>query len=316
MFLFKVVELLQSILDVLHKAYQRVYKFCSKIITATFSPALIYSKYSWLKINSDLNSNVQYPISGLSELVASYSLEKTGAFGRFSPEHCLARGGYGSIYLTKWYDGRQVIAKVNNCPNRKLVTYHEAAILAHLNGRGGAPKLIATCVDEGLVVMEYIKGVTVLQLMRENTLSDAQWLSVLCAVAKRLQEIHRAGIIHGDFKPDNCIITYDEEGNPDAHILDFGLSAKIGKKSSLARGPEKDCRPILKGRPWYAAEVFIGLPLQPATDVVGYSFLARCLARKIRRRCPEVDSLVADGMQFRMSKRPTLNDFLRVMGSR
>lgn len=151
--------------------------------------------------------------------------------------------------------------------------------------------------------------------MEENQLSDVQWLLVLCAIARRLHEIHQAGIIHGDFKCDNCVITFDEEGNPDAHILDFGLSTKIGHKSTLSRGERKDLLIILTSKPWYAIETFTGLPLQPATDVVAFSFLVSCLAKKIRQRCPEIDGLVARGQKASMAERPTLDDFLRVMES-
>ncbi|XP_063597270.1 casein kinase I-like [Penaeus indicus] len=142
--------------------------------------------------------------------------------------------GYGKVYLRKLPDGRDVIVKVNCCKGKVAVTYHEAAILAYLNGRGGAPKLISTTFRKGLLVMEYIKGITLEKLINCNEVNGAQWLSVLCAIAKRIQEIHQAGIIHSDFKADNCLITFDEEGNPDAHIIDFGLSTKIGQRSSLS----------------------------------------------------------------------------------
>ncbi|XP_047492031.1 casein kinase I-like [Penaeus chinensis] len=154
-------------------------------------------------------------------------------------EDYLAKGGYGKVYLRKLSDGRDVIVKVNCCKGKVAVTYHEAAILAYLNGRGGAPKLISTTFRKGLLVMEYIKGITVEKLIKCNEMNGSQWLSVLCAIAKRIQEIHQAGIIHSDFKPDNCLITFDEEGNPDAHIIDFGLSTKIGQRSTLSRGHEE-----------------------------------------------------------------------------
>lgn len=57
----------------------------------------------------------------------------------------LGKGAYGKVYLTK-YPGREglVVAKVNHCRSKDVITFHEAAILAYLNGRGGAPKLIST----------------------------------------------------------------------------------------------------------------------------------------------------------------------------
>lgn len=57
--------------------------------------------------------------------------------------------------------------------------------------------------------MEYIDGRTVDQLAYMFNMTNIKLLQVLCVVAERLNELHAAGIVHTDFKLDNCIITFD-----------------------------------------------------------------------------------------------------------
>ncbi|XP_037775609.1 casein kinase I-like [Penaeus monodon] len=108
-----------------------------------------------------------------------------------------------------------------------VMTYHEAAILAYLNGRGGAPKLHCANIRTGVLVMEFINDPTLEDFFIFGTLSYDRWLKVLVAVAERLQEVHEAGIVHNDFKLDNCLVSFNY-GECNAHIIDFGLSGKIG----------------------------------------------------------------------------------------
>lgn len=139
-----------------------------------------------------------------------------------------------------------------------MFTYHEAAVLAYLDGRAGAPKLFSTCVSRGVIVMEYIDGVTVEDLIISLRLNHNQWLQVLVSIAERLKELHSAGIVHADFKVDNCMITFDGSGNPDAHIIDFGISGKAGQPSILGRKQLADWEKTIEEKPWYAAETFLG----------------------------------------------------------
>lgn len=69
-------------------------------------------------------------------------------------------------------DGKDIIVKVNCCKEKEAVTYHEAAILAYLNGRGGAPKLISMTIHKGMLVMEYINGSTLEELIKSNKMNS------------------------------------------------------------------------------------------------------------------------------------------------
>ena len=64
-------------------------------------------------------------------------------------------GGYGLVLLVQWPDYTDpVIMKVNTDENALKTTIGEAAILEDLQGRAGAPRLIAVIPEFGVIVME------------------------------------------------------------------------------------------------------------------------------------------------------------------
>jgi eukaryotic-like serine/threonine-protein kinase len=95
-------------------------------------------------------------------------------------------------------------ASALNHPN--IVTIYE------VNSEGG--------VD--FLVMEYVRGSTLLSLLRKGTLSMQEAMRYLMQIADALTKAHAAGIIHRDLKPGNIMVT--EDGL--VKVLDFGL-AKI-----------------------------------------------------------------------------------------
>lgn len=186
--------------------------------------------------------------------------------------------------------------------------------MAYLAGRGGAPILIAAVPSKGVIVMEYIYGETINTIASNCLLSDVQWIDLLLVVAKRLKEVHVAGIVHSDLKFNNCIITTDAVGAPDAHLIDFGMSTKVGEKSCFPEYSDMKLLVSLMRKPWYAFETFRGVPLQPATDVVGFSHIAQVLMRLIFASPPrEVLSLAMRGKAKDMARRPTIDDFVRCL---
>lgn len=73
------------------------------------------------------------------------------------------------------------------------------------------------------LVMQYVSGRTLYDLLLEGPLSQAFALSIGVQIANGLAAAHRHGILHRDLKPANVMIT--DEGL--AKILDFGLARRI-----------------------------------------------------------------------------------------
>ena len=89
---------------------------------------------------------------------------------------------------------------------------------------------IATIYDldrqEGVdfLVMEYIPGRTVAQMIAVRALSEWEAASIACQIVEALEEAHEQGIVHGDLKSDNVIVT--PKGW--VKVLDFGLATLRG----------------------------------------------------------------------------------------
>jgi serine/threonine protein kinase len=140
----------------------------------------------------------------------------------------LGRGGFAHVYLAKDPELNRLVAVKVPRPD-KLDTEREverflkeartAASLDHpaivqvydwgRTGEGGC-----------FVVMEYIEGCSLKQLMQSERLGRRRIVELLITIAEGLQFAHERGIFHRDIKPPNILI--DKGGKP--HIADFGLA--------------------------------------------------------------------------------------------
>ena len=175
--------------------------------------------------------------AGLKALSADSSESLTGKLiGSYRVERMLGKGGMGEVYLAEDLRlGRQVALKflarrlaTDNWARRQLIKEAQAvAMLDHPN----------ICAVHGLeeadnhcfIVMQYIEGEALSDLIREKRLDTKQALPLAQQMVSALAEAHAHGIIHRDIKPQNIILTTGGQ----LKMLDFGL-AKVspGKKPS------------------------------------------------------------------------------------
>lgn len=92
------------------------------------------------------------------------------------------------------------------------------------------------------IVMEYLSGITVKNLVEDNgplTADAALWL--LAPVIRALKTVHKSGLIHRDISPDNIMI--QEYGR--VKLLDFGAGRDVGTQK-MGQMPTKSTEAILK----------------------------------------------------------------------
>jgi len=82
------------------------------------------------------------------------------------------------------------------------------------------------------IAMEYVDGLTMRQLIRDQQTELSTLLRHLQHVAEGLAKAHASGIVHRDLKPDNIMITRDGH----AKILDFGLAKLVEPQRSFDSG--------------------------------------------------------------------------------
>src|SRR5215813_9757710 len=149
----------------------------------------------------------------------------------------LGAGGMGEIYKAQDTRlNRFVAIKVLSTasagePERRRRFIQEAQAASALNH----PNIITIhdIVSEGdteFMVMEYVSGKTLVDLIPKGGLRPPQVLKYSVQMADALQAAHAAGIIHRDLKPGNVMVT--DTGL--VKILDFGL-AKLTDRGPISQ---------------------------------------------------------------------------------
>ena len=191
----------------------------------------------------------------------------------------------GVVYLAEHTVlGRRVAIKTATNANhgRFLREARAASALSHPH--------IATIHDYGqtdagqpYIVMEYVQGKTLADLIREGNLEIPKCLRIIRKVAEALSEAHRHSIIHRDIKPSNIMV--DDRGI--VKVLDFGLAKHIGLQP-VEPGTDPNSRDtktkegLLVGTPMYfSPEQALGVALDPRSDLFSLGLvLYECLTGK------------------------------------
>ena len=152
-----------------------------------------------------------------------------GKFPQFEILEYLGRGGMGVVYKARQKSLNRLVAIKILAPEREHNALfagrfsREAELLAKLNH----PHIV-TIHDFGetdglyYLVMEYVDGVSLRDLLREGKLEPKQALAIVPEICDALQFAHDHGIVHRDIKPENILL--DRRGR--VKVADFGL-AKI-----------------------------------------------------------------------------------------
>ena len=186
---------------------------------------------------------------------ASALLEVGKSYGPYRVIRPLGAGGMGQVFLAEDVRlGRHVALKslagkwLASASSRQRLMREARAVgvLAHSN--------IATLYDvleddaRLLLVMEYVDGKTVKEMIDAGPMPAGQALRVAAQVAAAIEYAHDRGVIHCDLKPANIQVASDGI----AKVLDFGL-ARV--KYAETDGVEKSLTGtgVMLGTPGYVA---------------------------------------------------------------
>ncbi|MBK8037200.1 MAG: serine/threonine protein kinase [Verrucomicrobiaceae bacterium] len=179
---------------------------------------------------------------------------------------CLGRGGMGVVYKARQKSLNRLVALKLLAPERAddpqfaarfEKEAHALAALNHPNIVGvydfGVTQTLLSDHPTYFLLMEFVDGVNLRQLLQTKRLTPKEALSIVPPVCEALQCAHDHGIVHRDIKPENLLI--DKSGT--VKIADFGI-AKIVHSSHLAPRDEQGASPhdaatMPFGTPDYAA---------------------------------------------------------------
>ncbi|MGW4662752.1 protein kinase domain-containing protein [Streptosporangium sandarakinum] len=179
----------------------------------------------------------------------------------------LGRGGQGTVHLALSPRGEKVAIKVlhehfTGDPvvrerfireveaTRRVATFSTARVLD-----------VNITDDQAYVVSEYVDGVSLEQLVREQGPRTEDGLTRLAlSTAGALAAIHRAGVVHRDFKPANVLI-----GGDGPRVIDFGIARALDQATATATGS-------VIGTPAYMSpEQISGEHVGPESDVFSWA---------------------------------------------
>ncbi|MEN3535222.1 serine/threonine-protein kinase [Microbispora sp. ZYX-F-249] len=174
----------------------------------------------------------------------------------------LGEGGQGTVYLARDASGAQVAIKVLHARAAMDATSRRRFLREAETARRLAPFCTARVLDAGshhgrpYIVTEYIPGPSLATAVAEDGPRTGSGLHRLAvATLTSLAAIHRAGIVHRDFKPGNVIL-----GPEGPVVIDFGIATAADHTVSgggMAGTPAFIAPEQLAGqRPGPASDVF------------------------------------------------------------
>ncbi|XP_020569204.1 serine/threonine-protein kinase PAK 6 isoform X2 [Oryzias latipes] len=172
----------------------------------------------------------------------------------------IGEGSTGVVCIaTEKHTGRQVAVKMMDLrrQQRRELLFNEVVIMRDYQHKNVVEMFKSALVEEELwVIMEYLQGGALTNIVSETRLSEEQIATVCEAVLQALAYLHSQGVIHRDIKSDSILLTLDGR----VKLSDFGFCAQISKDIPK--------RKSLVGTPyWMAPEVISKSPYGTEVDV-------------------------------------------------
>lgn len=162
----------------------------------------------------------------------------------------LGKGSFGEVYLTSDHKNNLYATKIENKQNSRLKDEYKIYKKLYKNGiKSGIPKIITYFSTDkiNVLVMELLGksldglldefGTQIQENVKIFDLSTVFKLAIV--IIDLLKNIHDAGFIHRDIKPNNFLIG-DENNSDKLYIMDFGLSKQyVDKKKHIGMRIER-----------------------------------------------------------------------------
>lgn len=153
----------------------------------------------------------------------------------------IGRGAMGEVYVASLEaGGRAAAIKVLLAPEDDDVAQRfvrEAEIALKVRGPNLVDVFGVGRFDDGplYIAMELLEGRDLAAILRERqTLSLGEVVDLVDAIARGLEVLHAAGVIHRDLKPQNIFLSSRDERS-EWKVLDYGVSKLLGA-GTLTRG--------------------------------------------------------------------------------
>jgi serine/threonine protein kinase len=180
----------------------------------------------------------------------------------------IASGGSSDVYEATDSEGHSVALKVFTLASKSgkglsAIVEREAASLKRIKGGRVAQILeVNAAATPPFIAMEFVAGETLLETVEKQPLAGLSLQTFVEGLVAAIVDLHGAGVIHRDLKPQNVIL-----GPEGIKVVDLGISA-------ISENVNTSTRLNLSGTPgWLSPEQAIGAKVSPATDVFNLGLL-------------------------------------------
>ncbi|KAK5622765.1 hypothetical protein CRENBAI_025124 [Crenichthys baileyi] len=172
----------------------------------------------------------------------------------------IGEGSTGVVCIARErHSGRQVAVKMMDVKKqqRRELLFNEVVIMRDYQHPNVVQMFQSALVEDELwVIMEYLQGGALTQIIGKTRLNEEQIATVCESVLQALSYLHSQGVIHRDIKSDSILLTLDGR----IKLSDFGFCAQISK--------DVPKRKSLVGTPyWMAPEVISKTPYGTEVDI-------------------------------------------------
>jgi len=171
-------------------------------------------------------------------------IESLGSFeGKYEILERIGEGGMGAVYKVKHtlLNEIRVIktmrSHVMHQEENRERFFREARLAAKARHENIAQVFdFSVEGDVALIVMEFIDGVTLQDILAENgPPSLPLTLEIAQQSLRALAYVHKIDVIHRDISPDNLMLTSDSDGDPKIKLIDLGLAKPTEADGGLTR---------------------------------------------------------------------------------
>jgi serine/threonine-protein kinase len=180
----------------------------------------------------------------------------------------LATGGMARVYRAERDGSAAVAVKVMHRslvgdPVHRWRFLQEARVMQSVRHPAVVPVLESGETGDGqpFLVMELLGGENAGDLLaREGALPWRRAASIAGQLAVALDQVHRAGFLHRDLKPDNVMLRVAADGGEQVTLLDFGMARPLDADDAPPVAVAGAAVPARPGRPVTDPGIVCGTP--------------------------------------------------------